>query len=1209
MFDKRYISFFLAVAFLAAGIFTGYLSFQRQAPSDVADDLAVKVQRELGKVDEDFQRIIESGSFEQIFGGQFHYPIYLFDNGNLIFWSDNRFIPLYSHVADSLTVKLLNNGSESFLLKKRRLPDRKLLVAAVNLIKEYPINNDYLSVEYNKKILPSPNINILDANASLGAPVCSGTICYFRISFLMSEFPLHEDLKLATVVLISISLVLFFVAAYTIAARIKQRSAGMAVVGLMTSFFVVRVLMSQFGFPGNFVDASLFDPQVFAASALNASLGDLLINLILLCLLSFYFFRLYTRIRIGEAKSRFADFFRVFLTGLVILFATLFPVIVIQTLYNNSTLGLDITKVLGLDFIQIVTFICMMLSGVSSFLVCHAAIRFLISHKNKLVLISGCAFAALVFVLVNEFTAQLYLSTLFVAVGYLLVVISLRLYKSLQQLSFETFAYLFVAIFFLAINGALSIQHFSERQKIRSQFKFASNFLVDRDYFGEYLLDEAAQKIRTDAFINARMSNPFLGKDAIRQKIRQVFLPSYFNKYDVNILLYNTLGDPIDGNTGTFQEFISIYDSESYLTDFDGVRFITNPGSDIAQKYIVITPVKRNHTLGYVVIELSLKKIIPETVYPELLVDYRFQQFYRTQDISYAVFVNKSIAMSSGDYNYDRLFDRSLLGDPQLYYDGITLSGYDHIAVEEQSGRVAVVSSRSIPFINKLANFSLLLALGLFTILILIFVQGIYLYFRGTRLFFSARIQLYLNLAFFIPLIIVSVSTLGLTTRSSQQQLDEEYLSKSKIFGQQVGALLQRSGRDLADNANLSSEVSDLAELSNLDANIYDAAGRLIATSQPMIFESNLLSGYINPKAFLEVLQGQNLFIGSERVGKLDYFVSYSVLRSSQTGQVLGILGIPFFQSAYILKKVQSVILINILNIFAFIFIVLLLLSYLVAERLTFPLRFITQSLRKTSLTQHNTPLTWPTNDEIGIMVKEYNTMLYKLAESKSELEQTQREQAWREIAQQVAHEIKNPLTPMKLTLQQLERNVQNGSVTNEKTQRAITTLLTQVETLNEIASSFSGFAKMPAPVMQPVDLVSILKRVIDLHSPTGDIEFKTSEREAYTQADEQLLSRTFSNIVLNAIQSERPGHAIKIQIALLQKEKDFNITFRDNGKGIEPQIADRVFFPHFSTKKTGSGLGLAIAKQGIEQMSGRIWFETELGKGTTFFIELPVQK
>jgi signal transduction histidine kinase len=276
-------------------------------------------------------------------------------------------------------------------------------------------------------------------------------------------------------------------------------------------------------------------------------------------------------------------------------------------------------------------------------------------------------------------------------------------------------------------------------------------------------------------------------------------------------------------------------------------------------------------------------------------------------------------------------------------------------------------------------------------------------------------------------------------------------------------------------------------------------------------------------------------------------------------------------------------------------------LAYFVSKWLTFPLEFITQSLKRTSLTKTNQPLVWKADDEIGLMVKEYNQMLYNLGESKAELEQTQRERTWREMAQQVAHEIKNPLTPMKLTLQQLERNIQSGNNVTEKAAKA-------VDTLNDIASSFSAFAKMPEPVIQSVELVSLLRRTVDLHSHSGEIIFRNGVKELYVLGDEQLLGRTFSNIILNAFQAARPGEASVVHVTVQRKDNLVSIAFQDNGKGIEPDVAERIFVPHFTTKKSGSGLGLAIARQAIEQMKGRIWFETEIGKGTIFFIEMPLK-
>jgi hypothetical protein len=264
-----------------------------------------------------------------------------------------------------------------------------------------------------------------------------------------------------------------------------------------------------------------------------------------------------------------------------------------------------------------------------------------------------------------------------------------------------------------------------------------------------------------------------------------------------------------------------MYDKESFRTDYQGVYFINSPTSDVTQKYLVVIPIRRLGVLnGYVVLELSLKKIIPDSVYPELLVDNRFNQFYRTEDLSYAVYRNQDILFSSGDFNFEQLFDYSWLGDPAIHTTGVSRLGYIHIAFEDQSNRVAVVSMPTARLSYALANFSFLMVLGLGVILILVLASGIVNYWRGSKLVFSARIQLFLNLSFFLPLIVVSVTTLSLTTISSKEQLDNEYIDKSRVFGDQMAIILDDY---LIDNNSLDfeSELTDLAKLSSLDANIY----------------------------------------------------------------------------------------------------------------------------------------------------------------------------------------------------------------------------------------------------------------------------------------------------------------------------------------------------------------------------------------------------
>jgi methyl-accepting chemotaxis protein len=275
----------------------------------------------------------------------------------------------------------------------------------------------------------------------------------------------------------------------------------------------------------------------------------------------------------------------------------------------------------------------------------------------------------------------------------------------------------------------------------------------------------------------------------------------------------------------------------------------------------------------------------------------------------------------------------------------------------------------------------------------------------------SARIQLIINLAFFIPLIGVSVVTLGLTASASQEQINNEYLTKSKSFAGQISNSLNRF-----TNTSLEFNFTELTRLAGLDANIFSPGGKLLITSQPEIFENQLLGGLINPSALRRIRKGDKNFVSEEYVGSLNYFVAYSAVYSPGSGNLAGIVALPFFQSASSLERMQISVLANILIIFMILFVILLVTSALVSRWLTYPLTMITQKLGKISLVNTNQPLAWDSNDEIGIMVREYNQMLQKLSENKVELERTQREQAWREIAQQVAHEIKNPLTPMKLT-------------------------------------------------------------------------------------------------------------------------------------------------------------------------------------------------
>jgi nitrogen fixation/metabolism regulation signal transduction histidine kinase len=320
-------------------------------------------------------------------------------------------------------------------------------------------------------------------------------------------------------------------------------------------------------------------------------------------------------------------------------------------------------------------------------------------------------------------------------------------------------------------------------------------------------------------------------------------------------------------------------------------------------------------------------------------------------------------------------------------------------------------------------------------------------------------------------------------------------------------------------------------------------------------------------------------------------------------------LSIPFFQSKAYLEKQKVEVFNTIINIVTFIFIAAFILSNFATAVITRPLNLIADKLKRTKLEGENQPLVWKSNDEIGMLVAEYNKMLLNLEKSREVLSQNEKEMAWREMARQVAHEIKNPLTPMKLTLQQLQRTAdkEGKGERNQYMDNSLKTLLLQVDTLSDIATSFSAFAQMPIPQNQKMNLAEVVNDVIALFEKKCQIVSEISQKPVFVFADAKLIGRILNNLLLNGIQAVPSDREPILKIVLQQNMDVAHIAVSDNGNGVEFSIQPKIFIPNFSTKTSGSGLGLAIAKRGIEHAGGRIWFETRLDHGTTFFLELPI--
>lgn len=300
----------------------------------------------------------------------------------------------------------------------------------------------------------------------------------------------------------------------------------------------------------------------------------------------------------------------------------------------------------------------------------------------------------------------------------------------------------------------------------------------------------------------------------------------------------------------------------------------------------------------------------------------------------------------------------------------------------------------------------------------------------------------------------------------------------------------------------------------------------------------------------------------------------------------------------------------TLLNVYVFLFLLSGAISLFIANSITKPLSKLAERFKEFKLGKNNTRLEWDTNDEIGMLIKDYNELTHKLAESASVIARTERDTAWREMARQVAHEIKNPLTPMKLSIQYLQKAVANSpEKAHQLIEKVSSTLIEQIDNLSQIAGEFSNFATLPKASNERIILNEVVEHIHDLFRKRDDMDINMVEpmEDIYVFADKNHLVRVLNNIVKNATQAIPADRRGVIDIELSKNDDFAIVSVRDNGVGIPDSMKDKVFTPNFTTKSSGTGLGLAISANMMDAMNGRIYFKSKEGEGTTFYIELPL--
>lgn len=412
---------------------------------------------------------------------------------------------------------------------------------------------------------------------------------------------------------------------------------------------------------------------------------------------------------------------------------------------------------------------------------------------------------------------------------------------------------------------------------------------------------------------------------------------------------------------------------------------------------------------------------------------------------------------------------------------------------------------------------------------------------------------------------------------------------------------------ELTDNTDsivslFDNKVCDLAQINGLDVNIYGLNGNLLIASRPELHEMGIIPTKL-PYNLMETLYQTSKQVLRRYKDTIDFLSTYDFIRNFE-GRPVAIINLPYFAVKDLSSEDLKNFLWRLTEIYFLLFMVAGFMAYFLSNYITSSLQTIGAHIKNTRLKGGNHQLAWTYQDEIGALVQEYNRMLQELETSAAKLAQTERESAWREMAKQVAHEIKNPLTPMRLNVQYLQRSLKTEDPA--RLQEFSESMIDQIDTLSGIAAAFSRFASMPELRLTLFPAAELVRRVAALY-PENNVKFKSDKDDFQIYADPDQLIRVMNNLINNALQSVPAERDELVQVSLFRRDDYAVIEVCDNGCGVPESQIEKIFEPRFTTKSSGMGLGLALVKRIIDGFKGQISFETKLNEGTCFKVHLPI--
>nr|WP_319401930.1 ATP-binding protein [uncultured Carboxylicivirga sp.] len=1143
---------------------------------------------------------------------------YLFRDSVPMAWSSSR-IPINNYFSKSENIEI-NKFANGWYLSSARKDSGFVWLALKRIKKDYSYQNRFLSNRFiqQHKLNYIPSISLIRAeNSHFDIKDKQGNFL-FSLQFDTKDRNLPK-ISIFIFLINIVSIFLLLTGVDRLFNRYKNNpKSNYLFIPALIFLFLVYLLFQNYVIPEPFYYTTFFSPSTFAVSVWLPSLASLEVFGLLMLYWSFWFYKYFKKPKALNQlyTNRKAYYLNIFISVFTILIYFLFINDLIYMLVRNSSQASIFFNIEDLNEV----FVFKLLILAQLFLAFAFVFEKLISTYKKNIsyigfLLISC-FSYIVFWLLSDrlhFDIHPASLVFFLFIGGILFTAKRKDGKKLTYTSF------ILGIFLISAFNIIQLYHYNLNKEASNRKLLIENLsfqlLREADPVAEMYLSEMESKLSQDKELKDLLYRNQINEELIYDHLKKNYFYGYWQRYDIQVTtcwpevdlvmqhnaettncynyfdnIVNNFGQPIPSS----KAFYYLDNDNGQISYFGKIRFFENDPS-------------YETTLFF---EINSKPAFSGLGYPELLTTEQEQvNLSNLKSYSYANYIDGKLVKQSGNFNYPSQNDKykAEVGGKLFMKD----ENMSHLIYSPNKNTTIVLSRRQVKV------FHIMMAFSTFFVLFFLLASCILLYTKfkksNFRIHFSIQERTQIT---FVSLIVMILIIMGI---SSVYYSIYQYKQKNtQMLSQRIRSVLQEMEQNIINEPQLDNELEDylqylLQKFSNIfysDINLYRLNGQLLATSRPELYQKGLTGTKMDPHAYYKLaIENYTEYIHEETIGSLSYTSAYIPIYNYEN-KVLAYLNLPYFVGNNELMAEISSLVVAVVNAYLLFVLLAIGLAVVISKRITHPLILIQDRLAQIKLGQQNKKIGYKGKDEIGSLVKEYNRMVDELSESAEKLAKSERESAWREMAKQIAHEIKNPLTPMKLSVQYLLRAWDEQRDFESYLQRVAKTLIEQIDQLHVIANEFSNFAKMPQANRQKVDVVEKLENALSL--------FEKSETNIHFQlhvdgdnmtifADSDQLTSVFNNLIKNAVQAIPKGKKGNINISIYKKSPNVHLSFSDNGRGMDDETKKKIFMPNFTTKSSGMGLGLSIVKNIIKNSGGDIWFETTPNIGTTFYIDFPL--